>query len=74
MDQEDSPLKSPDLIKPYRSRTPGKLIPRGFKLRSLPVDSSNSFNRLDLPEYKTYEALATKLTIAVEETVGFGQE
>lgn len=33
-----------------------------------------SFNRLDLPEYKTYEALSTKLTIAVEETVGFGQE
>ncbi len=33
-----------------------------------------SFNRLDLPEYKSYEALATKLTIAVEETVGFGQE
>jgi E3 ubiquitin-protein ligase NEDD4 len=34
----------------------------------------NSFNRLDLPGYKTYEALNQKLTIAVEETVGFGQE
>lgn len=33
-----------------------------------------SFNRLDLPPYKTYEALSGKLTIAVEETVGFGQE
>ena len=33
-----------------------------------------SFNRLDLPDYKTYEDLAGKLTIAVEETVGFGQE
>jgi len=33
-----------------------------------------SFNRLDLPEYKTYDVLAAKLTIAVEETVGFGQE
>ena len=33
-----------------------------------------SFNRLDLPGYKTYEALNQKLTIAVEETVGFGQE
>ena len=33
-----------------------------------------SFNRLDLPEYKTFEALSAKLTIAVEETVGFGQE
>lgn len=34
----------------------------------------NSFNRLDLPPYKTYEVLNQKLTIAVEETVGFGQE
>lgn len=34
----------------------------------------NSFNRLDLPPYKTYEALQNKLTIAVEETLGFGQE
>ena len=33
-----------------------------------------SFNRLDLPAYKTYDALSQKLTIAVEETVGFGQE
>ena len=33
-----------------------------------------SFNRLDLPAYKTFEALNQKLTIAVEETVGFGQE
>lgn len=36
--------------------------------------SKSSFNRLDLPPYKTYEALNQKLTIAVEETVGFGQE
>jgi E3 ubiquitin-protein ligase NEDD4 len=35
---------------------------------------SRSFNRLDLPAYKTYDALNGKLTIAVEETVGFGQE
>lgn len=34
----------------------------------------NSFNRLDLPDYKSHEDLAQKLTIAVEETVGFGQE
>jgi E3 ubiquitin-protein ligase NEDD4 len=33
-----------------------------------------SFNRLDLPPYKSYDALNQKLTIAVEETVGFGQE
>lgn len=28
----------------------------------------------DLPPYKSYEALEQKLTIAVEETLGFGQE
>ena len=38
------------------------------------TDMACSFNRLDLPDYKTYEDLAGKLTIAVEETVGFGQE
>ncbi|KAI0400491.1 HECT-domain-containing protein [Xylaria palmicola] len=32
------------------------------------------FNRLDLPPYKTLENLQQKLTIAVEETMGFGQE
>ncbi|KAF2117563.1 hypothetical protein BDV96DRAFT_395510 [Lophiotrema nucula] len=36
--------------------------------------SHTCFNRLDLPPYKTYEALNGKLGIAVEETVGFGQE
>lgn len=35
---------------------------------------SRSFNRLDLPPYKTYDMLRDKLAIAVEETVGFGQE
>jgi hypothetical protein len=35
---------------------------------------SFSFNRLDLPPYKSYEALENKLSIAVEETLGFGQE
>ncbi|KAK3995772.1 hypothetical protein QBC44DRAFT_13292 [Cladorrhinum sp. PSN332] len=32
------------------------------------------FNRLDLPPYKTLEMLQNKMTIAVEETMGFGQE
>ncbi|KAK7429611.1 NEDD4 E3 ubiquitin-protein ligase [Neonectria magnoliae] len=32
------------------------------------------FNRLDLPPYKNMETLQGKLTIAVEETMGFGQE
>ncbi|KAF2740699.1 HECT-domain-containing protein [Polyplosphaeria fusca] len=36
--------------------------------------SHTCFNRLDLPPYKTYDALNGKLMIAVEETVGFGQE
>ncbi|KAL1964283.1 hypothetical protein VTN77DRAFT_7103 [Rasamsonia byssochlamydoides] len=40
---------------------------------SLPK-SHTCFNRLDLPPYKTYETLQQKLTIAVEETLGFGQE
>ena len=38
------------------------------------INIACSFNRLDLPDYKTYEDLSGKLTIAVEETVGFGQE
>ena len=38
------------------------------------IANKRSFNRLDLPSYKTFEALNQKLTIAVEETVGFGQE
>lgn len=36
--------------------------------------SHTCFNRLDLPPYKTYEALNGKLMWAVEETMGFGQE
>jgi len=36
--------------------------------------TGNSFNRLDLPPYKSLEMLQQKLTIAVEETMGFGQE
>jgi len=36
--------------------------------------SHTCFNRLDLPPYKTYEQLVEKLTYAIEETEGFGQE
>ena len=36
--------------------------------------SHTCFNRLDLPPYKSYDALTQKLLWAVEETVGFGQE
>lgn len=38
------------------------------------TNTSHSFNRLDLPPYKSLEALQGKLTTAVEETMGFGQE
>jgi E3 ubiquitin-protein ligase NEDD4 len=33
-----------------------------------------SFNRLDLPPYKSFDVLQSKLSMAVEETMGFGQE
>lgn len=33
-----------------------------------------SFNRLDLPPYKSYEQLKEKMLFAIEETEGFGQE
>lgn len=36
--------------------------------------SHTCFNRLDLPPYRNREILEQKLTLAVEETVGFGQE
>jgi len=36
--------------------------------------SHTCFNRLDLPPYKSLDQLTQKLTWAVEETVGFGQE
>ncbi|KAF0034558.1 hypothetical protein F2P81_012316 [Scophthalmus maximus] len=35
---------------------------------------NTSFNRLDLPPYKSYEQLKEKLMFAIEETEGFGQE
>ncbi|KAI8052802.1 E3 ubiquitin-protein ligase RSP5 [Syncephalis plumigaleata] len=36
--------------------------------------SHTCFNRIDLPPYQSYEQLVGKLSLAVEETVGFGQE
>lgn len=38
------------------------------------LSSLDSFNRLDLPPYKSYEQLKEKLLYAIEETEGFGQE
>ena len=39
-----------------------------------PSHSHTCFNRIDLPPYTDYNVLEHKLTLAVEETVGFGQE
>lgn len=36
--------------------------------------SHTCFNRVDLPPYDDYDSLKQKLTLAVEETIGFGQE
>lgn len=36
--------------------------------------SHTCFNRLDLPPYKSYEQLVEKMSFAIEETEGFGQE
>uniref|UniRef100_A0A060T4D3 E3 ubiquitin-protein ligase n=1 Tax=Blastobotrys adeninivorans TaxID=409370 RepID=A0A060T4D3_BLAAD len=36
--------------------------------------SHTCFNRVDLPPYTDYDTLVQKLNLAVEETVGFGQE
>ncbi|KLO18527.1 HECT-domain-containing protein [Schizopora paradoxa] len=36
--------------------------------------SHTCFNRIDLPPYSDYQILEKKLTLAVEETVGFAQE
>lgn len=32
------------------------------------------FNRIDLPMYTEYQAMSTKLAIAIEQTIGFAQE
>ncbi|KAJ4396033.1 NEDD4 E3 ubiquitin-protein ligase [Gnomoniopsis smithogilvyi] len=48
-------------------------IEKAGEINNLPK-AHTCFNRLDLPPYKTLEALQQKLTIAVEETMGFGQE
>ncbi|KAK3381286.1 ubiquitin ligase [Podospora didyma] len=48
-------------------------IEKAGEIGNLPK-AHTCFNRLDLPPYKTLEMLQGKLTIAVEETMGFGQE
>lgn len=41
---------------------------------SFHLEHSHSFNRLDLPPYRSLEQLKEKLMFAIEETEGFGQE
>ncbi|KAK5947146.1 hypothetical protein PMZ80_001293 [Knufia obscura] len=48
-------------------------IEKAGEVNALPK-SHTCFNRLDLPPYKSYDALQGKLATAVEETLGFGQE
>ncbi|RMD44483.1 hypothetical protein DV735_g651, partial [Chaetothyriales sp. CBS 134920] len=48
-------------------------IEKAGEINALPK-SHTCFNRLDLPPYKSYEVLQSKLSTAVEETLGFGQE
>ncbi|EOO00346.1 putative e3 ubiquitin-protein ligase hula protein [Phaeoacremonium minimum UCRPA7] len=48
-------------------------IEKAGEITNLPK-AHTCFNRLDLPPYKNLDMLQGKLTIAVEETMGFGQE
>ncbi|KAF7506729.1 hypothetical protein GJ744_011453 [Endocarpon pusillum] len=48
-------------------------IEKAGEVNALPK-SHTCFNRLDLPPYKSYDTLNSKLSTAVEETLGFGQE
>ncbi|KAI9294615.1 HECT-domain-containing protein [Neoconidiobolus thromboides FSU 785] len=48
-------------------------IEKAGEIAHLPK-SHTCFNRIDLPCYKEYDVLVQKLTFAVEETMGFGQE
>ncbi|KAK8146944.1 NEDD4 E3 ubiquitin-protein ligase [Beauveria asiatica] len=48
-------------------------IEKAGELVNLPK-AHTCFNRIDLPPYKDMDTLTQKLTIAVEETMGFGQE
>jgi E3 ubiquitin-protein ligase NEDD4 len=48
-------------------------IEKAGEIDSLPK-SHTCFNRLDLPAYKSKEIMISKLTLAIEETMGFTQE
>ena len=71
--QDGLRLRNRAQIRHYQNHIHGKTS-RGPLHQKSPTKSNFSFNRLDLPDYKSYDDLSGKLTIAVEETVGFGQE
>lgn len=48
-------------------------IEKAGETQQLPK-SHTCFNRVDLPPYDDFESMQKKLTLAVEETIGFGQE
>ena len=48
-------------------------IEKAGECQQLPK-SHTCFNRVDLPPYIDYDSMKQKLTLAVEETIGFGQE
>lgn len=48
-------------------------IEKAGEIQQLPK-SHTCFNRVDLPAYLDFDTLKQKLTLAVEETIGFGQE
>ncbi|CAB4254354.1 similar to Saccharomyces cerevisiae YER125W RSP5 E3 ubiquitin ligase of the NEDD4 family [Maudiozyma barnettii] len=48
-------------------------IEKAGEIQQLPK-SHTCFNRVDLPPYTDVDSLKQKLTLAVEETIGFGQE
>ncbi|KAG1470884.1 hypothetical protein G6F56_002434 [Rhizopus delemar] len=48
-------------------------IEKSGEITQLPK-AHTCFNRINVPPYESYDALVAKLTFAVEETLGFGQE
>lgn len=62
-----------ELLRPEGSLQ-GEEGSRGFGVTVHSLCCLTSFNRLDLPPYKSYEQLKEKLLYAIEETEGFGQE
>jgi hypothetical protein len=85
MDLVDLLLKKPEMSvnfpkpilgnSPSLSLAPLPVLPGDSPVLYLDnIDALFSFNRIDMPPYKSYDQLVAKLSLAVEETVGFGQE